>query len=252
MLTKKFITIMGVVFAYISLNGMAEYSQFPAYKPIEKRLENSNVRKIGIFSGGLLASHPGTLQIEAPFQKSTLTLPTQLGRVFGKGTSKQRLNRIYDKDFGVPIHVWHATSKYTLLPDAIKDLAERKGTTKGKIFYIKTLLPNTQPNRNEKPLIDKDGNPVEDRAGNPWYIHEKKHNPMSLDDQISLARWASGQGYTAVIWTGFRKTPGHGYEQLKELLKDRTTLNNTKEYIKNLPDTQELTPFEKNIITNQL
>jgi len=239
MLGKKL--IISITLLNLSLNGA---SSLPANSEV-------TARKIGIFSGGLLATHPRDLEITSPFQKSSLKMPTQLARIFKEGTSKQRLTRVYDRN-GTPINVWHATSKYTFLPEAIKNLAQRKRTNINNILYIKTMLQNEIPGKTEKPINDKDGKPVKDLKGNLWYIHGNGDNQMSLHDKVALAQWASNLGYTAVIWTGFSKSPDHNYESLTKKLNDPATLKNTKEYIKNLPDINDVTPFEKNVLTDQL
>jgi len=239
MLTKKFEILFCVILTHLFTHAIEQELV---------KLEH-NDRKIGIFSGGLLATHSGDLKIESPFQKSSLKMPTQLGRIFKEGTNKQRLTRIYDRNFGTPINVWHATSKYKNLSAAIKNLAQRKGTSIDTVFYIKTILPHTMPTNNEKPIIDSSSNQIKDRNGNSWYILNKGHDQMSLHDQVALAKWASDKGYTAVMWTGFGKTSD--YELLKKALDNQTTLKNTKEYIRQLPDVNDLTPFEKNIITDQ-
>jgi len=244
MFGKKFI-ISGVIsLTYLSLSSIV-------YQPTT--LDKTDIsRKIGIFSVGLLATKPGMLQIEGPFKKSTLTLPVEISRVSAKGTSRMRLNRIYDKDLGLPIHMWYTTSKFSSLLEAIENLAKRKHTTPDKIFYIRTLAPGMQHLTTERPILNTNGLSVKDEAGNIWYIYERDYNPKSMKDKIALAKWANDQKYNAVIWTGFEKAHNQEHEPLKQLLHNKEALANTKKYIQKLPDPSELTPFEKNALADRI
>jgi len=206
-------------------------------------------RRIGILAWGSLVNDPRDLKIKDQFKKSSFKLPIQLSRLSGKGTINQRLTRIIDKDMGVPISIWHTTSQYNLLPDARENLRIREGSTLSNIFYIKTLLPTKTPDSHEKVILDEHGNRIKNNNGNDWYILESGLNQLSRTHVIALAKWASAQGYDAVLWTGLGKTSGYtSLAKLKTTLNDQITLKNTKAYISNLPDQNELTQFEKEIL----
>lgn len=249
---NRLILGLGILLAFSNLNCMERTTVTqPAH---------TDARKIGILSWGSIVHDPRDLKIQGSFQQSTLKLPIGLFRLSGKGTPKQRITRIIDRAQGVPLTIWHATSKFTHLPTARENLREREGTVLGNIFYIKTMLSNRRPDNNEKPIVDASDRPVKDSNDRPWYIIDKGMDQLSSDDIASLAKWASAEGYDAVIWTGLGRTVGYETEgKLKQLLAtDSNTLNNTIEYINSGPNGEiginpfqsnyELTPFERFIL----
>lgn len=252
---NKLILGLGIFLAFLSSNCMERPHRRHGPTPVD-------IRKIGILSWGSIVRDPRDLKIQGSFEKSALKLPIELVRLSGKGTPKQRITRIIDREEGVPLSIWHATSSDTFLPAARANLQEREGTVLGNIFYIKTMLPNRTPDSNEKAIVDASRRPVKDVNGRPWFIVDKGADQLSSNDILSLANWASQQGYDAVMWTGLGRTSGYeSIDSLKKLLaSDRNTANNTVEYIKNGPagvptispfqsrQESELTPFEMYIL----
>jgi len=248
---KSIITLI-LFFAYFSLNSMQRLHEHEPQQRVD-------TRKIAILGWGSLPNDLGDLDIKGSFQKSTLKWPIQLARLSGKGTTNQRVTRIYDREEGQPISLWYAESAYKLLPTARLNLTHREkmpetqqGGPSSNIFYIKTLLPNRRPDNNEHLIKDRQDNSLRGPSNNLWYIVDGGDMQLTRDEKVELANWATQNGYTAVIWTGLGKTPGYdSLNKLKALLRrDNGTLSRTKNYIEILPDRNELTDFEKDIKDN--
>lgn len=156
--------------------------------------------------------HEYHIAADSPFAPAeNLKLPVRLGRISGVNTPQRRITAVLDEHASDEV-VFYAKSKFRNLNDAIKNLRTREGISAQNKHHI-------------------------------GYVNLRDQTDRSRSDVVArkIKNWARTNGFDAVIWTdlpgkGIQFAPNSkGREILPLLENDEILLNNTADYIRNLP-----------------
>jgi hypothetical protein len=210
----------------------------------KKPLAPTHNYNIGILAYGSLINQPVNpsnnicLQINGSFDQADLTFPISLLRLSSKNKPEERATRVIDYLYGMPMKVYFARSKYGDVSSAMQNLSAREGALNNKnIFYIRKLLKHETLKPDEEEIIKQ-------------WVQRKDANlrrKVPKAQALKIIQWAKDNNLSAVIWASFM--PNQSFDSLGKLFQAKPkTLENTKNYIKNLPSNMPLSLFEQEIL----
>jgi hypothetical protein len=251
---NKYNYVPKLIFAFIGIVviNQLQAAAVPQYQ-YKSEAGITNKRKIGILAYGSLVHQSvnvdtGAMLQASAFVRTPVTLPVSMLRLSSAGKPTRRITAVID-NLGQPKNVYVATSGFAFLPNARNNLAAREGAPYygqgvgydlNNIFYMKKLQGSQSPDNNEARVDNTDW--VIRRAPNP-----RQQIPPAM--AAALARWADSpeRRYDALIWASFPPNCDSQDDVVQKLISDTVLLNNTKEYIRNLPEGPQ-TQFEQFIV----
>lgn len=151
-----------------------------------------------------------------------LKLPVALKGKAGGVTENRRFTRVIDPGKGIPGRpVAYAISDFNSLKKTIQDVAAREGTSPDSQFICH--LTNDQHTTGDIRIKSSNGK-----------IYRGKIGVLNKKQAKKIADWADKHNFGSVVWASFavKTTP---MERIQELRNDPILLENTKQYIRDVP-----------------